>query len=276
MTIPCAQTARAEAYVAGELTDDEQARFEDHYFECEACFNAVQHLQDLQAILPANRNAAGQPATIVPPSLPLGRRIPGWAMVAAASLIAAAGLWGARTVLTPPADPAVATTAAVPTTIPPTPPESPIPAADPWLTLAVVTPPIYAPLPTRAAASTTATARAFEAAMADYTAADYERAAAALSALSPRAPADARVQFFLGVTHLLAGQVELARAPLERAVATRLTPYADEAHFYLAKTALATRDRAQAEAELRKAIRLGAGPEGEAARLLDALQTLPR
>ena len=274
MTSPCAETSRAERYVAGELTEDEQTQFEEHYFECEPCFQAVQHLQDLQALLPSNRNAPGRQAALVPPSIPIGRRIPGWAMVAAASLIAMAALWGARSVLTPPADPAVATPASAPSTMQPVAATPSIATADPWLALAVVTPPIYAPLPTRSAATTDT--RAFEAAMSDYTAANYDRAAAALSAVASHAPADARVQFFLGVARLLAGQVEAATAPLERAVSLNQAPYADEAHFYLAKTALAAHNRTQAEAELRKAVALGAGPEGEASRLLGALQTLPR
>jgi hypothetical protein len=48
-------------------------------------------------------------------------------------------------------------------------------------------------------------------------------------------------------------------------------PYADEAHFYLAKASIRLGDVARARRELALAIEREAGPEGEAARLLKRL-----
>jgi len=298
MTTPCSQTSLAEAYVGGELDDDAQARFEEHYFECDACFEAVQRLQDLQQVLAAERAtslpafalpegrasgparpASAPPADTRPASVKPVRRLPVWAMAAAASLVAVAAVWSARTLLRPAEAPAIATqggagrAGSIPGGLE-SPPPPPVVRPDPWLALAVVTPPVYAPLPTRSA--TAATARAFEAAMTEYTAANYARAALSLTDVAVRAPDDARVQFFLGVSRLLAGDTGGATAPLQRAVALKVLPYSDEAHFYLAKAALAAHDRSRAEAELQRAVAAGAGPEGEAARLLVALETLPR
>lgn len=44
-------TEAAERYVIGQMTEDEQSAFEEHYFACDECFQAVQALQDLQTVL---------------------------------------------------------------------------------------------------------------------------------------------------------------------------------------------------------------------------------
>ena len=54
--------------------------------------------------------------------------------------------------------------------------------------------------------------------------------------------------------------------------ASGVQPYADEAHFYLAKAALAAADVDTAKRELALAVDREAGPEGEAARLLAQLR----
>jgi hypothetical protein len=63
---------------------------------------------------------------------------------------------------------------------------------------------------------------------------------------------------------------------LTRAIAADVQPYADEAHFYLAKACLLDGDVDQARRELHYAVEHEAGPEGEARRLLAALDRLPQ
>jgi hypothetical protein len=59
-------------------------------------------------------------------------------------------------------------------------------------------------------------------------------------------------------------------------VSADVQPYADEAHFYLAKVHLARGDVDLARRELQYAVGHEAGPEGEAQRILAALDRLPR
>ena len=51
-----------------------------------------------------------------------------------------------------------------------------------------------------------------------------------------------------------------------------MSPYADEAHFYLAKVALRAGDLTTAARELEIAVDREAGPDGDAARLLAELR----
>jgi tetratricopeptide (TPR) repeat protein len=140
--------------------------------------------------------------------------------------------------------------------------------------LAVVTPPPYFALATRGEAGRD---RAdFDAAMADYVAGRYADTVSRLAPLVDRAPELVHAQFFLGVSQLAIGQISAGRSMLQRVVQTGIPPFADEAHFYLAKAALADRRLDVAVEELTKSVDLDAGPEGEAARLLARVRTLRR
>ena len=99
---------------------------------------------------------------------------------------------------------------------------------------------------------------------------------AALRALSESTPADPGIAFFWGISELVLGHPRAAREGLTRAIAADVQPYADEAHFYLAKAYLAENAIDPARHELRYAAEHEAGPEGEAQRLLAALDQLPR
>jgi hypothetical protein len=141
-------------------------------------------------------------------------------------------------------------------------------------TLAIVTPPPYVPLQTRGSANTLA--QSFAAAMTRYGAKDYAGAVEQLQPLADASPDAAHVQFFLGISQVMSGKPAAAIESLDRAAATGTAPFADEAHFYLAKAAMQTRDLARAERELRIAIEREAGPAGEAAALLRDLKKIPR
>ena len=112
--------------------------------------------------------------------------------------------------------------------------------------------------------------------MAHYVAGRHREAAAALRALSESTPADPGIAFFWGISELALGHPAAARDGLTRAIAADIQPYADEAHFYLAKAYLAEDAVDQARKELRYAVEHEAGPDGEAQRLLAALDRLPR
>ncbi len=70
----------------------------------------------------------------------------------------------------------------------------------------------------------------------------------------------------------MADNVSRARAALQRSAESGVNPYADEAHFYLAKAALRAGDLTTAARELEIAVEREAGPEGEAAKLLAELR----
>jgi TolA-binding protein len=273
----------AEAYVAGILRDAEQDAFEQHFFTCPACFSHVRLLQDVRATLPSHRTGAG--ATSAAHTRPW-HASPWAALAAAAALILAIGWWWRSgppfdppsTVARGPAPAAapqapVASPAAPTGTAPETPVEAPARAAQLRL-LATIVPPRYVPLTVRGGDAPPA-AGSFDAAMAHYVAGRYGKAATALKALGAQQPTDPGIAFFEGVSALAVGRYEDAREGLTRAIAAEVQPYQDEAHFYLAKVYLAEGAVDLARIELEYAREHEAGPEGEAARLLDAIAKLP-
>ena len=127
------------------------------------------------------------------------------------------------------------------------------------------------PLQTRGSANNQA--QSFAAAMTRYSAKDFAGAAEQLQPLAEAMPDAAHVQFFLGISQLMSGKPAAAIESLDRAAASGTAPFADEAHFYLAKAAMQTRDLARAERELQIAVEREAGPAGEAAELLRDLRS---
>jgi hypothetical protein len=71
-------------------------------------------------------------------------------------------------------------------------------------------------------------------------------------------------------------QTRRAETALRAAAASEVTPYADEAYFYLAKAALQREDLAAAERALTEAVAREAGPGNEARVLLDDVRALGR
>jgi hypothetical protein len=267
----------AEAYVAGSLPDAEQEAFEQHFFTCAACLAQVQLLQDVRDRL------ASVPAVPRAPD-PRWQAAPWLGLALAAGLVAAVSWWwqGGTTQRAGTSPPAAAsrTGPAAPSAAPAPPPA---PAPDPPVEapgrravlaqLAMVVPPRYVPLAVR---GETPAAGSFDAAMAHYVAGRHDEAAGALQILSEEKPADPGIAFFWGISELVVGHADDAREGLSRAIAAGVQPYADEAHFYLAKVYLAEDQVDLAKMELRYAIEHGAGPEGEARRLLQALEQLPK
>ncbi len=281
----------AEAYVAGTLPEAEQDAYEQHFFSCSMCLAQVQTLQELAdrlRQLPAaavRAPHAGPGLDVGPVARPGARGRPGRGVrlvVAGRREPAptARGRDGPRHGSEPGAE-SESDGKSIGPTVPPLPPEAPsstAPVEAPsrhavLAQLALIVPPRYVPLAVRGEAPP---AGSFDAAMAHYVAGRHREAAAALRALSQATPTDPGIAFFWGISELAVGRPAAARDGLSRAIAADVQPYADEAHFYLAKAYLAEDAVDQARRELRYAVEHEAGPEGEAQRLLAELDRLPR
>ncbi|MBM3292888.1 MAG: hypothetical protein FJY82_00025 [Candidatus Aminicenantes bacterium] len=79
----CVFEDRIGAYLKGELPPEEEARFEEHYFNCPACFRETAERSDLEEAL----RSAGEAAFRARPQV---RLRPGWVYAAAAAVAAAA------------------------------------------------------------------------------------------------------------------------------------------------------------------------------------------
>jgi hypothetical protein len=288
----------AERYIAGNMPELERMGFEEHFFACDVCFRTVQALADARQVLSEQGASAGV-------ALASGRGLPLKWMAAAATLVVCAGVSMVVWRMSPPdlqqvqesATPPGEAQAALPQPVPPAPvarPQVPAPSAVPtpsappapasptaqsrlerW---AAVTPPQYVALTTRSGQDQDEDkdTRTFNEAMTHYSAGRHREAADGLQTLADRAPATAHVQFFLGISELMTGNVARARGALQRTAESGVKPYADEAHFYLAKAALRAGDLTTGVRELEIAVEREAGPEGDAAKLLAELRRVGR
>jgi hypothetical protein len=131
--------------------------------------------------------------------------------------------------------------------------------------LAVVTPPRPSPAAMRGAADDRSYARGLEA----YASGRWGSAIASLSRVDRD---DAR--FYCAVAELMQGNGEAAELLLRAVEDGRAEFYAREAAFYRVKAALARQDLPAARGLITEAVRIGAGPPGEAAHLRDELEVL--
>jgi Putative zinc-finger len=274
----------ADGYIAGTLSDADQDAFEQHFFTCAACLAHVQMLQEVKDGLQKHP----VPIAHRPPAA-AWTTTPWLGLALAAGLVAAVGWWWQGSVARTPAAPTVAvgptaTPGPLPAPAPPAtgavsgPPPANAPVEAPsrraiLTQLALIVPPRYVPIAVRGDAPP---ADSFDAAMAHYVAGRHREAASTLRVLSDAKPADPGIAFFWGISELVLRHPESARAGLTRAIAADVQPYEDEAHFYLAKVYLSEDAIDLARQELQYAVTHEAGPEGEAARILAALDRLPR
>jgi hypothetical protein len=275
----------ADAYVAGTLAEPDQAAYEEHYFSCPECFAQVRLLQEVRDGL---RAAPARPAAHHARPRPWVSSTPWFGLAAAAGLLAAFAYWyrdeaPSQARQQPPVQapapvvpaPAAPSVAANPPGAAPRPP-APGPAAptrrQALQQLAMIVAPRYVPIAVRGGEPS---ADRFDAAMRHYVAGRHRDAARDLAALADERPSDPGVAFFLGISELASDRPAAARDALARAAGMGIPPYADEAHFYLGKAALALDDVDAARRELGIAVARESGPEGEAARILAALDKLP-
>jgi len=222
-------------YVLGELSEPEQDAFEQHYFECERCFEAVRTCQALQASL-ARR--------------PRRNWLPWAACAAAAALLLAAGLELVRRPVSPAPVPHAAVKAA--------------PA--PMQLLAEFTPPVYTSPQLRSASG-----GPFTDAMARYQQGDWTGAIAQLRPIMEQNPDHQAAHFFLGICYLLTKNPADGIPLLQDAVRLGGAAYLEEAHYYLAKAYLGKNDATRARAELNAIVDLHGDMEPQVRDLLGKL-----
>ncbi len=229
---------RAERYLDGDLSAEEQAAFEDHYFECDECLRAVQALQTLPgAVARAARRRRGQRV-----------RYP----VAAAAVLAV----GAFGLVLLRGRGATTSNGPSPPTPASRPPTTSSPASQPKLSgLADLEPPLYVPLLLRGQ-DRRGDAR-FDRAMARYAQGEYRAAALGLRELTRGRDDAPELLFFLGVSELAAGETEAALSTLGSCAASGAAPHEAAARYYLAQAHTVRSEPEAARAELRAVERLG-------------------
>ena len=110
--------------------------------------------------------------------------------------------------------------------------------------------------------------RDFVQAMQHYSARDYAAAIPALRAAAAAHPDFAPARFYLGISLLLAKDQPGAIEQLQSVAATRNSPYAEQAHFYLARAFIAQGNRSAAQQQLDLVIATAGPLESEARTLL--------
>jgi TolA-binding protein len=317
-----AEEESAERYVAGRMTADEAAAFEQHFLACDACLETVRGVEDVRDVLVERRAAVARgetdPLEVAAARLPAAQAWStkarawsgatwiaiaaaliaaiGWMLVSGLSRLASPGGSGSpvptvtrdatpaaapgatpsQTPSTPDQAPPANASSQPPAGTPAQPPDAP-PGSGPTALiarLAIVVPPPYVAVPVRGEADTVQ--EAFAAAMTRYRASDYAGAATGLRAIVGKSPELAPAQFYLGICELMTRQPRRAETALRAAADSDVTPYADEAYFYLAKAALQRGDLSAAERALTEAVAREAGPGNEARRLLDEVRALGR
>ena len=250
-----------DRFLLARLSQAERESFERHLFECPECAEELEALETIQAAL---RKVSVEPDARVP-----------WrsrwlvAAVAAAACVAAVafGLW-----LLAPRPQTVAR--GFPAPEPPPSPAPVVPGTAPsvspdLLALAEIRPPAYDPTVLRGGADDADSD--FRKAMEAYRRSDYAAAIPGLRSAAQRAPGDPRPAFYLGACQLLIGDVDRGVSTLEGVVALGDTPRLEEAHLLLAKAHIGRGERERARDELRSALAVQGDFEGEARRLLQAL-----
>src|SRR5688572_12876852 len=221
----CDQVAAAELperYLSGDLEGAEREAYEQHYFECEACFRELEILRTAQAVLAKDASTVGpvRKPDPVPRWLPLAA-----ALMAAATLV----VWWTSHQDTVPDQ------AAYPS------PSSPGPSAsasgmprtadsaraEALVQMARFEPPRYEPPRLRGAPP--AGAAAFARAMAHYQRGEFAAAVPGIEEHLRRHPKDIGAAFFLGVSQLAVRDAAGAIRQFERVLAERESAYEEEA-----------------------------------------------
>lgn len=257
-----AQQGLAEKYILGQLNAADTERFEEHFFECDNCFEEVQTLCALREGL-RELPAASVPAHKVP----IGRPAQAWRWAAVVAIVlAVAGasrLWFVRS-----GSPARTDRERGSGSADARPQSTRIRLSE----LAGIDPPPFKPLHLRGAESKAA--GQFRAAMASYSRGDYEAAIPLLLAASKADASHAGSRYFLGICLLMINQADSALKALQETVAMGDSPYLEEARFYLAKGYLRVDRTAAAKEELREVIAMHGDLEERARKLVEELQKL--
>jgi len=247
-----------ERYVLGRLTDSERDAFEQHYFECDSCFEQLQTgivmQEDLRQALVRQR---------------LRRVFFGqvkiWVPAFAALAFFAFGFWwytGRRSQSQAASSSAVGSP---PVSI--SKPSGPAPSID---ELARAEAPPYSEVVVRGPEDNADII--FRKAMQHYLKHDYAGAIPGLGAAVKASPSKAQFSFYLGSCYLITDQTEAAIRSLRKVTSLDDPSYSEPAHFYLAKAYLRNHDVSHAEAELRIAAKPGGSRAADAAEILHQLR----
>ena len=234
-----AQDRIVERYSAGQLSEAEAEAFEQHFFECEKCYEA---LQDHAAIRAALSNAPREELSRPAPS---SADFNPWWLLAAAMLVLGLGLvlWLA--------------------------PWAGSPGDQILIAASAVEAPAYEP---RTLRSVTGEGElAFREAMAAYQEGDL---AAAIPGLEKAAALDdglGKAHFYLGACYLLEDQPEKAIDSLSRVAEVGESPYQESAHFYRAKAHLRLGDLDSALEDLSEVISVGGELKSQAEEVLEQI-----
>lgn len=261
--IPCTRSGKDDdfqRYLGGGMTAPEEEAFEQHYFECGECFEA---LENHRAIRGAVVNDRVVPVTRLRPR-PSPRVL--WGGLAAAAVLVLAVSVVRRTPagIEAPTDGPAATSPGTPAALAP---QTPALAE-----LARFDPPPYHGATSRAAE--TDAGRAFRAAMTSYQAGAFADAARQLRAAGSGAQVE-ETRFFLGISELQAGEADAGIADLRAVVAMGDTAYFEEAAYFLAKALLGREDVDGSRQLLERLVGLRGDRAADAARLLERVRQLP-
>ena len=248
----------AVEYVLDRLPADERDEYERHYFDCAACYEALEAVRAVRVALDKPSSAVAEPRT------DRWR----WLAIAAVVLLGV----GAALTLGPRAFRAAPETVASgrpsATDVPPATPRPSAATPDMAVVdrLARVEPLPYMPPRLRGTERET-----FDAAMRRYQAGDYTGAVPLLERAVREQPGDDASRFYLGLSLLLNGDPGAAVASLTPVAARDGSAYAEESRFFLAKAFLRQRDVVSAAAALDRTIALHGDREREAREMRQAL-----
>jgi tetratricopeptide (TPR) repeat protein len=253
----------AGRYLAGDLSDAEREAYEEHYFECDACFRELEILRTTRSVLEKDPPASDP----IQKSDPIPRWLPIAAALAAATTLAV--WWSSHQGTVPdqahsPSSPGASASAS-----PGTAGET---RAARLTQMARFEPPRYEPPRLRGVPP--AGTAAFERAMAHYQRGEFAAARPGLLECLRRNPDDIRAAFFLGVALLATDDTEAARRQLERVLAAGDSAYEEEAAYLLAKAHIKRGELGAAIAALNRTIALKGEREAEARALREPLVAL--
>ena len=253
-----------DRYLSGGLSEAEQHIFEDHYFGCEDCF---EHLRIARALQAKPKSRQSRSWTLYPsPGRWRSVLLPIAALAAVALLITI--YWNWPTSKVSPFQQDTENVAG----------RSPVeykPAEERETLisqLARFEPPPYAPARLR---ETGDGARVqFDQAMSYYRKGDYNAAIKGLQTTARLSPKAVDVNFYLGACYLLTNQPQRATDALEKATSPNSPVFAEQAHYYLAKTYLQEHNLASARRELESTLTFHGAREDEARRLIQELDKI--
>jgi hypothetical protein len=273
-----------ERYLLGRLEQPDRDAFDQHLFECEACFERLQTLRAVRRELAATAGARD-----AEPERARFSWTWKWALVPAfATVVIVSVIVWPRVFRSPVQVPAIpgGQSAGGSVTTPPGQGSSGQPssgqpssgqpsqgapgqgqsAAVLLAELGRFEPPPFTPGSLRGVQDTAA-AR-FREGMTLYARRDYRGAIAGLRVAARLDPEAAHATFFLGICYVLGGQHDEGIRALRQTIQLGDSPFLEEAHFYLAKALLQRSDPASARQELTRTIELKGPLEQQARRLL--------